>query len=61
MTQPDPDNLLELAERKEARAMRKWNDKFICPRGIKRVCRLRREAAALRARSSNDQGTEREL
>jgi len=48
MTPPDPTKAA-LADRKEARAMRKWNGAVICPRGIKRVCRLRKEAAALRS------------
>lgn len=47
----DGGKLLELAERKEARAMRKWNSQSICPRGINRVQRLRSEAAALCARA----------
>ncbi len=50
---PNPEQSERLANAKEARAMRKWNGKTICPRGIKRVCRLRREAAALRARAGD--------
>lgn len=52
MTTPTPDReaLLALADKKDAKARRKYAKDFLCPKGWKRIKRLRDEADLLRAR-----------